>query len=109
VRAVKARFAQTKDCEECGGIIVRKRGAMTDEAWEEKRFCPLGLAITPGSESRGPAGLKGGSRSAPRIRANVEDSLAELADQPRQIRWHLKMVIKALDRRIQTLKGLARD
>jgi hypothetical protein len=44
-----------------------------------------------------------------RIRAHLEDDLAELADQPRWLRWHLKMAIKAFDRRIQTLKGVASE
>ena len=37
--ALRVAFQQTKDCEWCGQSFGRKRGAMTDAAWEKKRFC----------------------------------------------------------------------
>lgn len=36
---LKAKFAQTKDCEHCGQSFERKRGRMTDAAWAKARFC----------------------------------------------------------------------
>lgn len=36
---LKAKFQQTKECEECSDTFPRKRGRMTDEKWEETRFC----------------------------------------------------------------------
>lgn len=36
---LKAKYKQSKDCTHCGNPFERKRGTMTDAAWEKARFC----------------------------------------------------------------------